>query len=102
MFFDEVGFENQSLDLIVDNDEFEVRNIFDQPTRFRILMAARLKILPDAVAEIFRLADVYDLAVRIFVQVDARSGWQDLKFFGDRHYIDFTAIAAKTNKYSRT
>lgn len=43
-FFYEVRFENESLDLVINDDELEVGNEPDQLPRLRIVIAARLKV----------------------------------------------------------
>lgn len=76
MLLDQIGLEDEGFDLVVHHNEFKIRDQLYELPRFRVLMTARVKILPYAIAQIFRLADVDDLARRIFVQVDAGRDWQ--------------------------
>jgi hypothetical protein len=48
-------------------------------------MTARLKILPDPVAQILGLADVNDFSAVIFMDINAGVGGQGFEFFGDSH-----------------
>lgn len=51
------------------------------------MVSARMKILADAVAEIFRLTDIDDLARGIFVKVNAGSRRKAFQFLLTRHYL---------------
>ena len=85
MLFDEIGLEDESLNLVIDNDELKILDKLDHSPRFRVHVAARLEILSYAVAQAFRLADIDDLARGIFVEINARRGRQLLQLFGKRH-----------------
>ena len=70
MLLDEVGLEHKGLDLVVDDYKLKIRDDLNELPRLGVLVAARLKILPYAVAQVLGLTDIYDLARRVLVQVD--------------------------------
>jgi hypothetical protein len=80
VFLDQIGLENESFDLVIDDDELEIRDGFDQSPGLGVLVSARLKILPHAIAEVLGLADIQDLPISILVQVDARSDGKGFEF----------------------
>ena len=53
-----VDLKNERFDLVIDDDKFKIGNAFYKLARFYIEIPRRLKILPNAIAQIFRLADV--------------------------------------------
>ena len=63
----------------------KIRDHLDQLPRFRIVVAARVKIRPHAVPQILGLADIHDLARRILVDVDTGVRWNGFEFLGERH-----------------
>ena len=71
VLLDEVRLEHQSLNLIVDDDEFEIGDNFYQLLRLRIVIATRLEVRADAIAKILRLADIDDLARGTLVDINA-------------------------------
>src|SRR5262245_20710187 len=75
---DQVRFEDQRLGLGVGDDELEVNNARDQLLRLGVHHARVLKILAHPVAQVLRLADIEDLALRVLVKVAAGSGWKIL------------------------
>ena len=85
VLLDEVRLENQGLDLVVHDDELEIRDQPDQLSRLRIVITARLKIRPDAVAKVLCFADIQDLAGLIPVNVDTGICRQRFEFFRDGH-----------------
>ena len=80
MLFDERRFQNESFDFVIGDDDLDVGDLFDQLAGFDVVAkvssaAARLEIRPDAIAQVLGLADIKDLAGRVFVQIDTgRSG----------------------------
>jgi hypothetical protein len=58
VLLDEIGFEDERLDLCVGDDELEVADAADEFARLAVVAAARLEVGAHAVAEILRLADV--------------------------------------------
>ena len=85
MVFDEVRFQHQCLDLVVDDDEFKIGDHFYKLLCLRVLMTTRLKVLADAIAQVLSLADVDDLAGGIFMNINAGSDRQGFEFLGNRH-----------------
>ena len=85
MLFYEIRFQDEGLDLVIDHDEFKVRDHFDQLLCFRVLVPARLKVLPDTIAQVLCLADVDDLAGRILMNINAGSDREGFEFLDDRH-----------------
>jgi hypothetical protein len=69
VLLDEVRLKDQRLDLRVGDDEFEVNDPPDQLARLAVVPAPGLKIGPDAVLQILRLAYVDDLPCLVLVQV---------------------------------
>lgn len=90
VLFDQIRFEHQRLDLVIDDDKLEIGYLFYKLPRFRIMISARLKVRPHTISQVLRLADIQDLAHRIFMNVDARTGRQGFEFVRDRHYLILT------------
>ena len=78
MLFDEVRFQDEGLDLVIDDDKFKIGDHFNQLPRLRVLMPARLKILTNAVSQVLCLADVNDLAGGIFMDINTGTRGQGL------------------------
>ena len=72
VLLDKIRFEDQSLDLAVDNDELKIGYESYELTCLGVVVAARLEVRSDAVPEVFRLADVDYLSRGILMNVDAR------------------------------
>jgi len=68
MFFDEIVFEHHGLELGGNDDVFEVADVGDQSGGFRV-EGAFLKIATHPFFQIFRFADIDNLARAIFVQI---------------------------------
>src|SRR5207245_2164627 len=68
---DEVALEDQRLDLVRALDELEVEDALDHLLDARRLRITRREVLPEAVAQAQRLADVDDLRLRVAEQVHA-------------------------------
>jgi hypothetical protein len=80
VFLDQVRFEHEGFDLVVDDDEFKVGDRADESSRLRILVTARLKILSYAAAQVLCLTDIEDLPGGILVKVDAGGNGYTPKF----------------------
>jgi hypothetical protein len=98
VLLDEIRFEDERLDLVVDDDEFEINDRAHQPTSFRILIPARLEILPYTVPQILGFADVQDLAVGVLMQVNTGRYGQKLKFFFKVGHMKNLTLAARSNQ----
>ncbi len=85
MFFDEIRFQDESFDFVVNDDELQIGDAFDEFTSLSVVSAIRLKIRAHAVFQILRLADVDDFAVRVFVQINAGRGRQVFQFLFECH-----------------
>src|SRR5215510_16481504 len=75
---DQVRFEDQGLGFGVGDDELEVNNARHQLQRLGVHRARVLEVLPHPVAQVLRLADIDDLALRVLVKVTAGDGWKIL------------------------
>lgn len=93
VLLDQVRFENESLDLVIDDDELKIRDQFDELPGFRVEIPARLKILADAAPQVFGLSNVDYSAGRVLVYINAGIRRQYLEFFVDRHSLNSTAPA---------
>lgn len=71
VLFDQVRLEHEGLNLIIDNNKLKIGDHPHQLPRLRVVITARVKITAYPVAQIFGLADVYDLPGSIFVDVNA-------------------------------
>ena len=74
VLFDQVRFEHERLDLVIDDDKLKIGDEFDQIARLGVEIAARLKVLTDTAAKVFGLADIDDLARRVLVNIDTGGG----------------------------
>ena len=72
MFLYQIRLEDESFDLAVDDDELKIGDQLHQLTRLVILMTAGLEILTNPISQVLCLADVDDLAGRIFVDINTR------------------------------
>ena len=72
MLLDERVFKDQRLELGRDENRVKVVDLRDHAARFLIVGGILLKILADAVFELFRLADVNDAAGLVHHQIDSR------------------------------
>ena len=97
VLFDQVRLEDQRLDLVIDDNELKIRDHAYELPRLRILVSARLEILPHAVAQVFCLADIDDLAGGIFVKVNAREQSAAALAFRLMSHLNFT-ILERANK----
>src|SRR5262245_3870426 len=75
---DQVRFEDQGLGFGVGDYEFEIDNARDQLQRLGVHRARGLEVLPHAAAQVLRLADIDDLALRVLVEVTAGDRWKIL------------------------
>lgn len=79
MLLDERSFENQGLDFVVGDDEFNVSDLFDQLNSLDVIAesywAAGLKVLAHAAAQALGFADIDDASGCVLVQVHAGRGW---------------------------
>ena len=98
VLFYKVRFQHQCLDLVIDDNELEICNDLDQLFRLRVLMPARLEILPDTIAKVLCLAHVNDLAGGILMDINTGAHGQGFEFFGDRHYLKFTTKERRTQR----
>ena len=85
MLFDEIGFEYESLNLIIDNNKLKIGYHAHELPRLWIVIAAGVKVAANPIPEIFSLADIHDFAGRIFVDINAGGCRQSFEFFGYRH-----------------
>ena len=85
MFLDEIRFQNKRLDFVINDDKFKIGDAFDEFARFRFHIARRLEILPYAISQVFRLSDIDDFPVGVFVNVNARLSRQIFEFFVQSH-----------------
>ena len=85
MLFYEIRFQDEGLDLVIDHDEFKIGDHFDELLCFRVLVTARLKVLPDTIAQVLCLADIDDLTGCILMNINAGSDGQGFEFLDDRH-----------------
>ena len=90
MFFYEIRFENESLDLVIDDDELKIGDDLYQLARFRIVIPAGLKIRPNTVAQIFGLADIDYFSGCVPMNINSGVGWQCFKLFGYGHNLYFS------------
>lgn len=74
VFLDEVRLEYQSLDLVIDDDELKIGDEFHELPRFGVVTAARVKVRPHAVSQVFRLTDIDDLSGSVLMNVNAGVG----------------------------
>jgi len=72
-------FQHQRLKLGACDNDIEVRNLFDHGRDLRQMLA--VEIAADAVLQLFRLADVYDLVLRVEHDVHARQQREIICFF---------------------
>ena len=74
MLFDQRGFEDERFDFVVSDDDFNVGDLLDQlaglDTVAKVTSATGLEIRADSIAQVLGLADIEDLARRVFVQID--------------------------------
>src|SRR5438128_12610092 len=97
MLFDKVGLEHEGLNLIIDNNKLKICDYLNKLPRLWIVISARVEIRPHAVSQVLGLADINDLPSLVFMDIDTGVGRQGLKFFGDRHTLDFS-LSATTSK----
>ena len=88
---DERALEHQRLKLARRDDDVKVVNLADHPARLRRVRGRILEILAHAVLELFRLADIDDLAGLILHQIHAR-------FQGKRQRLVFQFFKGHSNK----
>jgi len=69
---DQVGLEDEGLELIAGDDELEVLDLRHQRVRLRVVRPPVLEVGAHATPERGRLAHVDDLALGVLVEVDAR------------------------------
>ena len=81
MLLDQVRLKDQRLHLVRRHDRLNVGDMRDHRAHLRRVIAAALKILPDAVLEDNCLAHVDDLPVVVLHDIDARAVRQQLQFF---------------------
>ena len=86
MLFDQRGLQDESLDFVIGDDDFNVGNLLDQFAGLDVVAevssaATGLEIRTDAIAQVLGLADIDDLARRVFVQIDAGRSGNFLEFF---------------------
>ena len=81
MLLDEGVFEDQRLELAGDKDGVEMVDLRDHAAGLFIVARAELEILADTVFELFRLADVDDLARCVHHQINARGERQVVGLF---------------------
>ena len=81
MLVGEVGFEDQSLDLVIGDDPFQVLGHRPQQGRSQMISLARagVEVAAHAIAQVHRLADIDDFALGILHQVDAGARGQGLQ-----------------------
>lgn len=96
MLFDQIGLKHQSLNLAIDNDEFEISDNLYELLRLGVVIAAGVKIRPNAVSQILGLANIHDLARCVFVDIYPGGSRQSFEFFFDRHVLDFNDFPAPT------
>ena len=82
---DEVVFEGERFVFVVDEDVVEVDGLAHERAGFGVGLGGFEKIRADARAKVFRLADVDDFAVGVFVEVDAGLGGEGPDFFLEVH-----------------
>ena len=80
MPLDERALEHQRLKFRARDDGVEMVNLGDHPARLRRVRRRILKILADAVFELFGLADIDDCAGLILHEVDAGLVWERKRF----------------------
>jgi hypothetical protein len=68
---DQVVLERQRFLLVVDLDEIDLARLADQGTGLGIGQPIVVEIAADAGPQVFRLADVDNRAVRVFVEINA-------------------------------
>ena len=85
VLFYKVRFQYEGLDLVINHDKLKIGDDLDQLLCLRVLVTARLKVLPDTIAQVLCLADVDDLAGRIFMNINAGPDGQGFEFLDDRH-----------------
>ena len=80
MLLDERCFENEGLDFVIGDDEFDVGDLPDEffglDAVTEIAGSARLKVRAHTIPQVDRLANIDDRALFVFHQVAARLGRQ--------------------------
>ena len=82
---DEVVLEGQGLLLIGNEDVVEIDGLAHEGAGLGVGLVGFKQVRANARTEVLRLADVDDLALRIFVEVDARLGGEGADFFVEVH-----------------
>lgn len=85
MLLYQVRFEHERLDFVIHHDKFEIRDYLYELPRLWIVVSARMKVRPHTVSQVLCLANIHDLARRIFVNVDSGIGWQGFELFRNGH-----------------
>ncbi len=84
MALDEIIFQGQCFHLVANDDELKIRDFRQQVIELEIVVARLLKVRADAVAQRFRLADVDNPTIGVFIEVDSRLNRNVCKFFLQR------------------
>lgn len=98
MFLDQVRFEYEGFNLIIDNNKLKIGDHLYELSRLWIVIAARMKIGANTVAKVLGLADIDDLSGRILVNIDPGVGGQRFEFLGNGH---FTILAGFSHREHR-
>ena len=68
--FDEIAFEQERFDLVCDNNDVKISDLVDKCFGLRVQWALAAKVRPDSISQLNGFANVYDLAMFVFHQVD--------------------------------
>ena len=94
LLLDEVVFQRQRFFFVVDDDVLEVDGFAQQGAGLGVLGRALEKIRTHPGAQVFRLADVDDLTLCVFVQIHARRGGQGADFLVKIQYRSAPALTS--------
>jgi len=85
LLLDEVVFKGESLFIVGDDNVVDIDGLADESAGLGVFPAAFMEIRAYARAEVFRLADVNDLALGIFVEIDAGGDGETTDFGEEVH-----------------
>jgi len=82
---DEIVFKREGFVFVGDEDVFEVDGFAHEGAGLNVGLGCFEQVRADSRAEVVGLADIDDLALGVFVEVDAWLGWKRANFFVEVH-----------------
>ena len=95
MLLDQIGFQHERLNLVINDDKLKIRDVTNELASFGVVIATRVEIRPNAIAQVLGLADIDYLADPILMNIDSGVRRQRLELLGQCHRFNFNARRAK-------